>query len=546
MMLEPPNEARTTLSLEQIERLKPFGEIAEAPAGTVLVEEGDREPDMIVVLDGEIEVFHLEAGTRQEALVGVMTPGAFMGELNVLTGETTFVRARAKVPSTVLRLSGDALRELMATDSDLGDLIFGVLVARRDFILEADLTSTVRIVGSRFSPQTLELVGYARRLRVPHTWLDPDDDESLDAGLASAGFDRSDTPIVVSPTAVLRRPSVAEFAGHLGLLYQPTSLHIHDVVIVGAGPAGLSAAVYGASEGLDTLVIDSRGVGGQAGTSSRIENYVGFPTGLSGSELAERAALQAQRLGARITTPAHLHSIDAVCDGYRLSLDDCSVLMTRAVLLAVGVQYRKLPLERLETFEGAGVYYAATDLEARVCNDRPVTVVGGGNSAGQAVLFLAQRGAQVTIMIRGESLQSSMSTYLIERIEASPNIHLATRAEVTELHGDDRLTEITTADRTTGISTRSECAGLFLFIGAVPFTDWLQDTVELDAKGFVLTGTDVSDDNSNTPLPFETSRSGVFAAGDVRFGSMKRVAAAVGEGSSAIRSVHEYLAPSGQ
>ena len=219
--------------------------------------------------------------------------------------------------------------------------------------------------------------------------------------------------------------------------------------------------------------------------------------------------------------------------------------MTRAVLVAVGVQYRKLPLERLETFEGAGVYYAATDLEARACGDRRVTVVGGGNSAGQAALFLAQRGAKVTIMIRGESLLSSMSTYLIERIEASPNIQLATRAEVTELHGDDRLTEITTTDRNTGIPTRHECAGLFLFIGAVPFTDWLQDTVALDAKGFVLTGTDVSDAKGSTSLLFETSRPGVFAAGDVRFGSMKRVAAAVGEGSSAIRSVHEFLAPSG-
>jgi len=348
----------------------------------------------------------------------------------------------------------------------------------------------------------------------------------------------------VSPTALLRRPTVAEFAEHLGLLYQPTSLHIHDVVIVGGGPAGLAAAVYGASEGLDTLVIDSRSVGGQAGTSSRIENYVGFPTGVSGSELAERAALQAQRLGARITTPAHLRSIDAVCDGYRLTLDDDTVLMTKAVLVAVGVQYRKLPLERLEAFEGAGVFYAATDLEARVCGDGPVTVVGGGNSAGQAALFLAQHGVRVTILIRGDSLQSSMSAYLIERIEASPNIHVASRTEVTELHGDDRLTEITTTDRRTGISNRYECAGLFLFIGAVPFTDWLDDVIELDPKGFVLTGTDVSHTNGSAPLLFETSLPGIFAAGDVRFGSMKRVAAAVGEGSSAIRSVHEFLAPS--
>ena len=309
--------------------------------------------------------------------------------------------------------------------------------------------------------------------------------------------------------------------------------------------SGLAAAVYGASEGLDTLVIDSRGVGGQAGTSSRIENYVGFPTGVSGSDLAERAALQAQRLGARITTPAHLGSIEAVCDGYRLTLDDESVLMTRAVLVTVGVQYRKLPIERLADFEGAGVYYAATDLEARACGESAVTVVGGGNSAGQAAIFLAQQGAHVTIAIRGDSLQSSMSAYLIERIEASANIDVAIRTEVAELHGDDRLTEVTTIDRSTGMSDRHECAGLFLFIGAVPFTDWLRDVVELVPKGFVLTGTDVSTTNGGQPLPFETSRPGVFAAGDVRLGSMKRVAAAVGEGSSAIRSIHDFLAPAG-
>ena len=544
-MSDLAEELVITLADEQLERLEPFGSRVEVAAGAVLVEPGDREPDLIVVVEGEIEVLGVEVETRQETWVGVATAGMLVGELNVLSGETTFVRIRATEPSTVLKLSGDSLRELMAIDTDLGDLIFGVLVARRDFLRGAGLSSTVRIVGSRYSPETLELVGYARRMRVPHLWLDPDDDESLDVSLAAAGFARRDTPLVASPAEVLRRPSVAEFAEHLGLLYQPTSLHIHDVVIVGAGPAGLAAAVYGASEGLETLVIDSRSVGGQAGTSSRIENYVGFPTGVSGGELAERAALQAQRLGARIMTPARVRSIEAVCDGYRLTLDDDSVLMTRAVLVTVGVQYRKLPLERLDVFEGAGIYYAATELEARACGDRPVIVVGGGNSAGQAAIFLAQQGASVTIAVRGDSLQSSMSAYLIDRIEASPSIQVATRTEVTELHGDDRLTEITMTDRSTGTSSRCDCAGLFLFIGAVPFTEWLRGIVELDEKGFVLTGTDVPSENGTSPLPFETSRPGVFAAGDVRFGSMKRVAAAVGEGSSAIRSIHDFLSPTG-
>ncbi len=528
---------------DEMDRLRPYGVLHEVEAGTILFEEGDADPDLIVVLDGEISVCRYDPMTGAEIPSFTGAKGSFIGELNVLTGQRRLVHGSALTDATLLRISGDSLRAFMAADTDLGDLIFSNLVARRESLRRGDAAAILCIVGSHYSPETLELVSYARRMRLMHKWLDLDEDPSLDESLASAGFSRSDTPIVVSPTGLIKQATVAEFAEHLGLLYQPTSLHIHDVVIVGAGPAGLAAAVYGASEGLDTLLIDSRNVGGQAATSSRIENYVGFPTGISGSELAERATLQAQRLGARIASPAHLRSIDAVCDGYRLTLDDESVVMTRAVLVTVGVQYRKLPLERLEEFEGAGIYYAATELEARACGSDPVTVVGGGNSAGQAAIFLAQQGAEVTIVIRGESLEASMSTYLIDRIMASPRIQLATRTEVTELHGHDRLAEITTTNRETCESQRRPCAGLFLFIGAVPFTDWLDGVVQLDGKGFVLTGTDVTDLGDAVPLAFETSQSGVFAAGDVRFGSMKRVAAAVGEGSSAIRSVHEYLAP---
>ncbi|MEM9034551.1 MAG: FAD-dependent oxidoreductase [Actinomycetota bacterium] len=531
------------LTDEQLELFVPFGEVVEVPTGTTLFEEGEADPDLVVVLEGEAQVLRTEQPSGDEVVLQTATRGMVMGEMNVLTGQTRFVHALATEPSKLLRVSRDSLRRMMAAEADLGDHVFALLVARREYLRRGEDSALLRIVGSRYSPETLDLVGYTRRMQLPHKWLDLDGDASLDAGLASAGYARSDTPLVMSPTALLKRPSVGELAGHLGLLYQPTSLHIHDVVIVGAGPAGLAAAVYGASEGLDTLLIDSRAVGGQAGTSSRIENYVGFPTGISGGDLAERATLQAQRLGARITTPAHLSSIDAVCDGYRLTLDDESVLMTQAVLVSVGVQYRKLPLERLEALEGAGIYYAATELEARACGANPVTVVGGGNSAGQAAIFLAQQGADVTIAIRGESLASSMSTYLIDRIVASPNIRLATRTEVTGLHGDAHLTEISTTDRTSGTATRRECAGLFLFIGAVPFTDWLEGVVDLDPKGFVLTGADAVRSDGSQPLAFETSRPGIFAAGDVRHGSMKRVAAAVGEGSSAIRSVHEFLAP---
>ena len=543
-MSDPTEDvAFTSLDTDQIDRLRPYGEVLEIPEGDLLFRDGDTNLDLFVILEGAFVFLQIQRPGEQEIELGTATSGDFIGEYNVLTGAATFVHARATVRSEVLAISEPALRKLMATDNDLGDLLFAALVARRDLIIGSDLATTLTIVGSRYTSRTLDLVGYARRMRIAHRWVDPEDDPSLYDTLVSSGISRADLPVAVTPTAMLRRPTVGELAGHLGLLYRPTSLHIHDVVIVGAGPAGLAAAVYGASEGLDTVVLDSRSVGGQAGTSSRIENYVGFPTGISGGELAERATLQAQRLGARITTPASCRAIDAVCDGYRLTLEDDTTLMTQTVVLAVGVQYRKLPLDRLADFEGAGIYYAATDLEARVCGESPVTVVGGGNSAGQAAIFLAQQGATVTIAIRGDSLTASMSAYLIDRIDGSPTIEVVTRTEVTKLHGTERLSGITRTNRDTGQDSEHECSGPFLFIGAIPYTDWVSGLIELDPKGFILTDTSVTDTPGYQPLAYETSQPGIFAAGDARAGSMKRVAAAVGEGSSAIRSVHQHLAP---
>ena len=535
--------AYINLDANQIDRLRPYGKVLEVEQGELLFREGDTNLDLFVLLEGEFELSRIDMPTDQDIEIGTATAGNLIGEYSVLTGEAAFVHARAVVRSEVLAVSEPSLRELMATDNDLGDLLFAVLVARREMIIGSDLAVALTIVGSRHTSRTLDLVGYARRMRIAHRWVDPEDDPDLYDTLASAGVSRAELPVAVTPTAMLRRPTVGELAGQLGLIYRPTSLHIHDVVVVGAGPAGLAAAVYGASEGLDTVVLDSRGVGGQAGTSSRIENYVGFPTGISGGELAERATLQAQRLGARITTPASCRSIDAVCDGYRLTLDDDATLMTKTVVLAVGVQYRKLPLDRLAEFEGAGIYYAATELEARVCGDSPVTVVGGGNSAGQAAIFLAQQGADVTIAIRGNSLAASMSAYLIDRIDASPNIEVVTGTEVSGLHGDEHLSGITRTNCDTRKESNHDCSGLFLFIGAIPYTDWVSEVIELDAKGFILTDTHVTDTPGYQPLAYETSQPGVFAAGDARSGSMKRVAAAVGEGSSAIRSVHQHLAP---
>lgn len=546
MVAAADTAAFPTLSDEQLERLVEYGDDLAVAAGTSLFVEGQSSYDLIVILDGEADIIYADASTEVETVIASHGAGRFLGELSLLTGQRTFLRGRMRTDGRIRRIAQTEFRRLLASDPEIGDLIFEALVARREIILRGVGAASLRLIGSRYSKRALELGGYVRRQRLAFQWIDVDGDDidDVDALLASVGAGRDDLPVVVTATETLRNPTVGELASHLGLVYQPTSLEVLDVVVVGAGPAGLASAVYGASEGLKTLVVDRVGVGGQAGTSSRIENYVGFPSGVSGGDLVERAALQAQRLGAQITSPCSVERIEAVCDGYRLTLGDDTVLMARAVVIALGVQYRKLPLERLEEFEGAGVYYAATDLEARVCGADPVTVIGGGNSAGQAAIFLAQQGSAVTIAIRGADLASSMSSYLIDRIDASPSITVLPHTEVTALHGDTRLAEITLRDNRSGDERRQPCSGLFSFIGAVPFTTWLDGFVELDDKGFVLTDSDLVGrvPEGVEPLPFETSRPGVFAAGDVRASSMKRVAAAVGDGSSAIRSVHQRLA----
>lgn len=543
MAAAPDTSAFPTLTDEQLVRLAGYGQEAAVSAGDSLFVEGQASYDLIIILEGEADVAYVDPATETETILATHGSGHFLGELSLLTGQRTFLRGRMRTDGRVRRVGPDQFRRLLASDSELGDVVFAALVSRREIIAKGAGSASLRLIGSRYSKRALDLGSYVLRQRLAFQWidLDGDDVEDADALLAEFGARRDDAPIVVNSGAVLLNPTVGELAAHLGLVYQPTNLDVLDVVIIGAGPAGLAAAVYGASEGLKTLVVDRVGVGGQAGTSSRIENYVGFPSGVSGGELVERAALQAQRLGAQITSPCSVEQIESVCDGYRLVLGDDAVLMTKAVVIALGVQYRKLALERLEEFEGAGVYYAATNLEAAVCGSNPVTVIGGGNSAGQAAIFLAQQGATVTIAIRGAGLASSMSSYLIDRIDAAANIELAPSTEVTGLHGDGRLAEITLTNNQTGEETRQACFGLFSFIGAVPFTGWLDGFVELDEKGFVLTDSDL-DGLSFEPLPFETSRPGVFAAGDVRARSMKRVAAAVGDGSSAIRSVHQRLA----
>ncbi len=390
----------------------------------------------------------------------------------------------------------------------------------------------------------MSLRAFAEHSRLAHTWIDLEDAEDVDALLQTMGLRPQDTPVVITPTEILRRPSTAVFAEHLGLTFSPTPGYIFDLVVVGSGPAGLAAAVYGASEGLRTVSLDGVAIGGQAGASSRIENYAGFPTGISGEDLTARAAVQAMRLGARLNAPCEVVGLRAEAGFHAVVLGDGSEIPARAVIVASGARYRRLAVDDLERFEGAGVYYAATDLEARVCDGMSVLVVGGGNSAGQAAIYLAQHHCKVTLAIRRDDLSQSMSHYLIERIEADPKVELLTGVEVQALGGQDHLEQVTLRDVATGEQRTIGCAGLFSFIGAVPATSWLGDGVVRDEHGFVLTDRQLPDPAPGTsnPLPFETSVPGVFAAGDVRHDSMKRVAAAVGEGSSAVRSVHARLA----
>jgi thioredoxin reductase (NADPH) len=470
-----------------------------------------------------------------------------VGELNLLTGQTASLTARVVETANVFRIPPAQFRRLMDEDPELSDLVLRALLARRQLLRDGPGARALEIVGSGFSAAALALRTYAARQQLAHLWVEVDSPAGA-ATSARAELGAMDLPAVVTPTAVLRRATPGMLAELLGLSYRPDGTQVIDLVVVGAGPAGLAAAVYGASEGLQTLVLDSVAVGGQAAASSRIENYLGFTSGISGAELTANAMVQAQKFGARISSPCPVTRLEAGGHDLRVVLADGTGIAARAVVIATGARYRSLPLDRWSTFEGAGIFYAATELEARACVARPVAVVGGANSAGQAALYLAGRGCPVDLVVRGADLADGMSSYLAERILAHPGIAVRTRCEVTALDGGTHLGAITVSDRARGSQLRLACQGLFCFIGAAPGTEWLSG-VRLDDHGFVLTDaqlgtTDLGptwDALHRRPLPFETSQPGVFAVGDVRSGSMKRVAAAVGEGASAIRSVHQAL-----
>jgi thioredoxin reductase (NADPH) len=529
-----PPEAVPVLTAEQIERIHAYGSERTVAAGEMLFSEGEEPSDFFVVLAGEVEILRRSLDT--EALILRNGPGNIIGELNLLTGQRRYLAARVTEPGRVLQVGLEEFRRLLASDTELSSLIVAAFVARRLELRENDAAKTLRILGSRFSPEALRLREWVARNRLPHVFEDLEEPDG-DIKLAAVGMRPGDAPVVITPTRAMRHATPGELAEYLGLAYHVVPGHTFDLVIIGAGPSGLGAAVYAASEGLDTVVLDAVATGGQASASSKIENYLGFPQGISGEELTSRAAVQAQRFGARINSPCSVASMRVAEGFHSVELEDGSVVPARAVLVATGARYRKPSVERWDSFEGAGIYFAATDIEARVCAEQPVVILGGGNSAGQAAVFLASKNAQVTIVIRGDDLAAKMSRYLIDRVTADPRIDVRTGTTVCGVYGETHLERVMVENR-----------GLFCFIGAQPETAWLPDDVARDAAGFVMTDRDLPSEREpvwdalgRAPLPLETSMPGVFAAGDARHGSVKRVAAAVGEGATAVRSAQLYL-----
>jgi thioredoxin reductase (NADPH) len=533
----------------QLARLMAYGIPQTVAVGDVVFRPGDVDYDLIVIESGWIEILTPATADEPEATVAQYGPRGFLGELNFLTGQTAYLTARVTQAGRIYRLTRSRFRDMMADDPELSDIILRTFLARRDLLRSNGAARRLIIVGSSISAESLALRTFAARQRLPHQWIDVDSPAGRSL-VASTHLSQADLPVVITPQQTLPRATPGTLADCLGLSYRRAPTDLVDLIIVGSGPAGLAAAVYGASEGLSTVVLDSVGIGGQAAGSSRIENYLGFPSGISGEDLTQRAAVQAMKFGAELSSPCKVASLDT--HGYQLAvtLADGTCIDSRAILIATGVRYKKLPIDRWDDFEGAGIYYAATDLEARLCIGAPVTVVGGANSAGQAALYLATYSSEVTLAIRGPDAAQEMSTYLLTRIVADSRVTILVNTEVTGLAGTASLEGITLTNNTSATSTEQPCGGLFCFIGAQPATEWL-DNIDLDEDGFILTDTQLDHDSlgatwsslGRKPLPFETSIPNVFAAGDVRLGSTKRVAAAVGEGASAIRSIHAAIGP---
>ena len=537
------SEAYPRLTADQVQRISSFGVVQRLPRGTVLYQPGDRSSDFFVVLDGSIEIY-VSRGTAQQ-VVHVYGQHQFTGELNLFNDRAILVGGRMGGDGRVARLNGAQFRRLLVAEPDIANVVMRAIILRRERMILLGHTA-VTIIAPRRSAQSVQVQQFLTRNRHPYLLADPEVESEAAAQLSDLGLVVDDTPVVLcGDDRVLVCPTPRELGDHIGITEPLDPQHVADVIVVGAGPAGLAAAVYSASEGLDTVVLEADAPGGQASTSSRIENYLGFPIGISGRDLAHRAQVQAQKFGARIIVPRAVVRLVTDSRPYTLELDDGTQVRAHTVVIATGARYRGLPLANIDRFEGCGVHYAATAVESELCEGDAAAVVGGGNSAGQAAVFLSRLAEHVHILVRGDGLASSMSDYLIRRIEAAPErITVHPHTEITSLSGDRHLNTVTWRDRVTGQSQTRHIPNVFLMLGAAPNTEWL-NCVALDDKGFVRTGVSAASDDPAfahaLSQPLATSCPGIFAVGDVRSGSIKRVASAVGEGSIVVASVHQAL-----
>jgi thioredoxin reductase (NADPH) len=532
------------LTEDQLEMLRAAGTAREVEPGEILFREGDEHYDFFAIEEGSVTI--VGGYGTENRVIAFHGQHRFTGELNLLTGTGVYLTAVVREPGRVIQVRADDLRELVAENEELSNLIMRAYLQRRAILIERRDVGA-KLIGSRFSPDSRRLREFLARNRLPYHWIDLEEDEEAEALLRGVGVDPSETPVVIWTRGDgARNPSNAELAARIGLSAAGAPPPLCDLVVVGAGPAGLSAALYGASEGLDTQAVEWVALGGQASTSSRIENYLGFPAGISGSELAERAAVQARKFGARLVVPGQAVALEHDDGCHIVHLDNGETATGRTLIVATGAQYNKLDVPDLDKYEGIGVYYAATQSEAQVCFGDPVLIVGGGNSAGQAAVFLSQHAASCDLLIRGDDLGKSMSRYLVDQIERDGRLGVMHRTEIRELRGDSRLEAVVVEDTSTGEQRELPAKALFVFIGASPHTDWLHGEVAMDEKCFIFTGREIADDAlgayNDRPLFLETSRPGIFAVGDVHAGSIKRVASAVGEGSMAVRLVHQRLA----
>ncbi|HLK64181.1 MAG TPA: FAD-dependent oxidoreductase [Bryobacteraceae bacterium] len=536
------------LDAPQIERLLPFGTRREAAAGEILFDQGDSNRGVFILLEGSIEI--VNPTCKGEAIVTVHEAGEFTGEVDVLSGRRSLVRGRARTACKLIDISAENLRKIIQTDAELSEIFLRAFLLRRTHLIN-HTKGDVLLVGSSHSADTLRLKGFLTRNGHPHAYIDVDHDSGVQEILDHFHIMLEDIPVLICRgKKVLRNPSNADAAACLGFNAPIDSGTIHDVIVVGAGPAGLAAAVYAASEGLNVMVLEGNAPGGQAGSSSRIENYLGFPTGISGQDLAGRAFIQAEKFGANVAIAQVATGLNCGRKPYAVECSDGRSVQGRTVIVATGAAYRKLPLPNLAQYEGIGVYYGCTQVEAQLCAGEEAVVVGGGNSAGQAAVFLSSRLKHVYMLVRSAGLAESMSRYLIRRIEECPTITLLTHTSIIGFEGNGKLEKITWRNSQTGATETREIHHVFSMTGASPNTAWLGGCLLLDEKQFIKTGADLSAEEvaaaqwplSRAPYLFEASWPGVFAVGDVRSRSVKRVASAVGEGSVAVQLIHRVLA----